>query len=243
MTVYEPAPMFTVGEKRLLLLLAKLLVESLDKGGLGSNRPKSAAALSDIEAEELVTLIDGLSESESFSEAAMFVEGLTQPSGNEKELRGIFIKGRDRRGRSGAMDWTRWYEFLSRLGRNTGHTPSIEPMPIEYFQRMEVKLLASAGVPSEARNAVIQLIKRERNHVEAARSGRRAIPSGTIRQVITGLCPGSVRKEMPMHVSATRIAAGLTIIADTSVLFTTRDWGVAGTLSTMAGALPAMAVG
>lgn len=237
MAVYEPAPTFTVGEKRLLLLLARLLVESLDSGGLGSNRPKSAAALSDIEAEELVTLIDGLSQSTSFSEAAIFVEGLTQPSVNEKELRGTFIKGRNRRGNVGTMDWLRWHEFLSRLGRSD-RNPSIEPMSIQHFQRMEAKLLDSAGVPYRARNSVIQLINNERNRLEAVRSGRRAIPSGTIRQVIMSLCPASTREKMPMHVSSIRIAAGLTIIADVSVLFTTRDWGVAGTLSTMAGALP-----
>jgi hypothetical protein len=141
------------------------------------------------------------------------------------------------------MDWLRWHEFLSRLGRSTNRSRYIKPMTAQYFERMEAKLLDEAGMPYGARNAVLQLIKSERSRLEAARNGHRVIPYGTIRQVIMGICPRGPREKKSMHVSTTQIAAGLTIIADTSVLFTTRDWGVAGTLSTMAGGLAGVVTG
>ena len=40
-----------------------------------------------------------------------------------------------------------------------------------------------------------------------------------------------------LRVSRERLVGTATIVSDLSVMFTTRDWSVAGTLSTMAGAL------
>lgn len=80
--------------------------------------------------------------------------------------------------------------------------------------------------------------------METLRAGNRSFAKGVVRDAIEiplrtlRKVHGKVKDQ---EMSATRIAAALTVVSNSSVLFTTRDWSVAGTLSTMAGALAAAA--
>jgi hypothetical protein len=114
-------------------------------------------------------------------------------------------------------------------------------MTFDHFLTLEDELLRDLNLSSDARMLILRLIKTRKQAIEEIRNGKRRIPRGTL----TGI-PQRMQREITTNfnspvgvppMSTAKIAGLATVIADVSILFTTRDWGVAGTMSTIAGGL------
>src|SRR5690242_14441212 len=117
MSLYPPAPTLSATEKRLLDLMAQLLLEQMEPDERGSNRSTGTVVLTEHEADELVSRLTELVESRAFLEATSFVEGVTLPEPREMQrAREIYLSALKRGGRSRILASRRWSEFLIRLG-------------------------------------------------------------------------------------------------------------------------------
>lgn len=243
MALYRPKPIYSKSDKRLLVLIAKLLLERLDSDAAASNLASEMVALTDKEAEELVGLIEKLIKSREFQEACYFVEGVTLPeSPEEGRLREIYLSARKRRGRSRAVASIQWEDFQARLGiihQRPWYRRSL-PMSYDYFLRMEKRLFIDLNLHPRVIELMMRVISNQAAEIEKIKSGERAIRHGTVRPLVAD--PIFRWREQrfesqDLKISTNRIVAAATIVADVSVLFTTRDWSVAGTLSMIASVL------
>ena len=245
MALYPPAPFFSEADKKLLVLMAKLLLERMDSGATGSNLPADMVTLTDTdrEADELVDRLEKLVNSREFIEACYFVQGLTlAETQDESQLREIYLSARKRRGRTRARASTHWAEFQARLGlvkRLTFRTRTA-PMGFEYFLKMERRLLSASGLHPRVIELIMRLVGNQASQVEKIRSGQRSLEHGTVKPLVADPIHRWREQRLQsrdLQVSTRSIAAAITIVADIAVLFTTRDWSATGTLSTMAAAL------
>lgn len=245
MAIYSPHPDLTENDKRLLSLMAKLLLEQLDAPAQGSNLPPGMITLTDKEAEELMMRLEQLVNSREFLEKSYFTESLTQKAERERaNAREIYLSARVRFGRSRVLASRQWLEFQMRLGTNTSATwfTPVRPMNHEHFMKMERKLLGAAGLHPRVVELLLKLIDSQRGELEQLRFGQKSLELGSIKRLVITPFKRWWEQSKPLHdrqISTTRIAAAMTVVADMSVMLTTRDWGVAGTLSTMAGATAA----
>src|SRR5262245_62738231 len=99
MAIYPPTPKLSSNEKRLLALMARLLLEKLDRLPSQSNLSGDQIALTDAEAEELLQLLDQLVSSSEFTRACFFVEELSLHQTNFRPLREIYLSARKQLGR------------------------------------------------------------------------------------------------------------------------------------------------
>lgn len=249
MPMYQPEVILSSTEKEILRLLAHLISQSTSPN---KNLPPDGFVLTNSEAERLLELLEEFSTSRKFLESAFFVENLSKGAKRpDDQLREIYLSWRKRHGRSRALASAHWREFLNRLGLEryrggylAGTTEiRAEEMHYRYFREMERLLLSQPGVSSRVRNLVLSVIDRYQADVEAARRGEIPLPDGSVSKlplkIMDAIRYDRSAKVQSGHISAAKIAGLMTIVTDTSVLFTTRDWGVAGTMSTMAGALAA----
>jgi hypothetical protein len=224
------------------MLLGQLLLETkLGKEATSSNIRYRSVPLSDSEANELYSRIEQLVDSREFLEATHFVETLTLPDRNEEKVaREIYLASRQRRGRSRIQASSRWLEFRTRLGLPGPNLISgrhVAPMSFDHFQAMEKRLLDASGVPQEVVAEAFHLIKSRQTDVDEIRTGHRPIQHGTLRRVLLQPFLRWGSKASPTverEVTVEQVSAAMLLVADASVLFTTRDWGVTGTISTMA---------
>ena len=251
MAITDPEVRLSSHDLRLLILLARLVVPLT--GSDNSNVGDAAIALTQSEALELADLLEQFTSSKRFIESAYFVEEVSKPGAlNSGAAREIYLSWRARYGRTRAMASTHWREFIARLGIDrvpsgyfAGTSPlETRPMDMNHFLKMETLLLEANEISPRIRALVLQFVSQQLQSVQAVRDGRQELRSDSVRDI-----PNSVLTEIRTQrayeeggrISATRVTATMTLIADMSVMFTTRDWGVAGTLSTMAGALGATA--
>ena len=82
--------------------------------------------------------------------------------------------------------------------------------------------------------------------VERARQGEMPLPKGSVSRLPNAIAEsieaGSINRLDTPSFSAHQAAGLMTVISDVSMLFTTRDWGVAGTISTVAGGFAAATI-
>jgi hypothetical protein len=245
MTLYPPTPVYSDADKRLLVLLSKLLLECIDSDAAGSNLPSGMVALTEKEADELVSSLEKLVNSREFMETCYFVEGLTLPEAmQDPRIREIYLSRRKQRGRTRLMASTHWAEFLVRLGlgRYAAWGVRASPMDFEYFQRMEQRMLSASGLHPKVIELVMDVIHSQTTRLQEIRSGERLLKHGTVKPLVADPIfrwRASRQGPQDLQISRKSVVAAITIVADASVLFTTRDWSVAGTLSTMAGTLAA----
>lgn len=245
MALTPPTPFFTASDRRLILLLERLLLEGLRSDRLGSNLPSDIVALTIQEAKELADSLEDLANSSDFIEACYFIEGLTLSEEEKNQrIREIFLSARKRRGRTRAMASMHWSEFLTRLGleENAQWRTRPKPMDMKYFYRMEEALFSSMGLHKMTSDFLLPIIKAQESGVEESRKGKNPVSHGTIRPLVADPSFRITERRSPRNknrISKRQIAASIIVITNISVLFTTRDWSVTGTLSTIAGALAA----
>jgi hypothetical protein len=248
MTIYDPTPKFSEADKRLLALLGKLLLEKVERGQGSSNLSTISIALTDREAEELLSRIKQLLSAREFMEAAHFVEALTLPGqAEEAHARELYLSNRKRRGRSRVLASAHWLEFKTRLGLSSptlvyGHR--ITPMSLDQFQDKERRLLLESGVHQEVVTLVMDILRSNLEETERIRTGNRPLRHGVLRHILFDPYQRWITarsSHLDREVSVSQVSAAMLLVADISVLFTTRDWGVAGTISTMASSAIALA--
>lgn len=234
-------------DKELLLLLGGLISDPI--GLEAGNHSYEEVPLSNAEAARLIELLEELLSSKKFLESCHFVEGLSR--GREADiatLRDIFNYWRGRTGRNKSMSWLHFNEFLRRYNseidpERSRHLPRLREMSFSYFMRMERILLAAAPLSPRVRALTLSVVKKFEADIELARRGLKPLPNGVIkaqpRVLLEGLRVSNLSVVGMPTFAATQIVGIVTLVADTSVLFTTRDWGVAGTFSTIAGAMAA----
>ncbi len=241
MSHIQPDPIFNTAEKRLIMLLGQLLFDSLGDAHALSNRPPNHVLLSSEEANEVLEDVKHYVNSRTFLEQAYFTEASLQGDFNDR-AREIFLSGRTKRGRTRTMAAKQWDEFQRRLG--FGGTPyyrkSVSPMPFSLFQKMERKLLLKAGIKAPIVDVVMSEISRQEENISRIRAQQHSVRYGAIKHAAENILEGlrsTVSSMSVQSISKHQAAGAITLIADSAVMFTTRDWSVAGTLSTMAGAL------
>ncbi|WP_156894057.1 hypothetical protein [Erythrobacter cryptus] len=222
-----------------------------EEQGWTANRGDGFAELSDSEARRLVELLEEFISSKRTQEAAFLLEQIfSGVSGDLKRAREVYLKGRVERGRTRAVASVQWNEFLMRLGVYPStqaehiywHRASVNPMPLDYFLRMETRLVEATGIHPRVRSLILSYVRLSFSGLSRVLSGEETLNAGQVLRK-----PKEIRDELTFGfkhpvgqktLSVNKIAGVMTIVMDMSVLYTTRDWSVAGLMSTIAGALP-----
>lgn len=248
MAIYAPTPTFSKTDRRLLALLAKLLLENHGTDARISNLAHGMALLSEAEAAELADLLERFLASKETREAQYFVEGLTSPSfQNDAALREIYLSRRKRNGRTRSVASMHWSNFLVRLGIEEpmrrayiSRLSSGVPMELDHFLQMEKRLLDAAGLNPRVTELALRVVRSQTPRLGEVRTGEATLDHGAIERLLAIPLQRDITKHV-REISSRRIVYIVILVADFSVLFTTRDWSVAGTLSTIAGALAGIA--
>lgn len=240
MSITPPKPQLTDNEKKLILLLSKLLSEN-NNCRIGSNQAEGYVTLSDGEVLDLVEMVDKFISSRNFIESSFFVEELSLGD-PEDRCRKIFL---DRRRRARIMSSAQWLDFQARLGVIPSAKPyrNTDKMSEEYFRKLESKLLLYCGVNPKLVENIDNLIASHQEAIESLREAKTHIRRGYIKEIIFRPIQSmkikieeSARRVADRTIPASKLIGAITVVSDMSVIFTTRDWGVAGTISTLAGA-------
>lgn len=252
MTIQKPSPGLNRDTQRLLELLDELLSHADIVDHVG-NRSANTVLLSDKEGSELALLFDRLLESRDFIETLYFVDqlyGRSEPDLNA--LKTIFVAASKRKGRPVNIQSTlKWQQFMIRLGVKLPMWPNhnIRPMPFDYFLRMERQLLEYLRLNDHTCQIMMKIVERGRERQEQIRKfnfdeirgerlDRLYEPQSSllarVRKRAREIFSDTIRRD----VSAEQLGGLAIIVSNSAVMFTTRDWGVAGTISTMSGAVP-----
>lgn len=240
MPIYTPQPALSPTEKQILRILAEALIE-IPGDWRASNLPSGQVPLSDQSAAKLLILLEEYVASQKFRERTEFIE-LLGSDGSSKRAREIYLRGRSEAGRTRVAASWQWGDFQLRLGigHDIARGSTANYMDFAHFLRMEERLLAELQLHPRVKALVIQMVVDRRSEVEAVRNGRMKIQQGSVRDV-----PRPIIVELKQTkpdgghmLPLGKVVALATLTADLSVMFTTRDWGVAGTLSAMAAAAP-----
>jgi hypothetical protein len=247
--IYNPEPFLTVDDRRLLSLLGQLVLQS-EGVKLPSNKAADAIELSDREAAELLDLLEKFVESRRAVETSYLLEEMFSGRAfDSRNLRDIYLSWRRFHGKSRALATDQWEMLLSRMGVPTrlyGDTPwyrnDAQPMDLDYFLKMERRLAASTGISPRVQYLIVAYVRLQFPYIEQVREGILLLDKGQIlrkpKQIIDQIRQGLFSRVGTKPVTTTKLAATMTIVMDSAVLYTTRDWSVAGFFSTIAGAAP-----
>ena len=245
LAIYDPTPLLDAKRRRLLFLLSKLLEDSLDDPDPSGNKPPHSVTLIESERLELLRLAIDLASDRSFIIAAAFVDGLSgRASLTDDQLREIYLSERKKRGRARALASMHWADFLTRLGRPNAPVYGLKMttrMSFEHFRKMEERLFESLGFSRLVVDYLLRRISEAKSIVETARTPQgepstRGHPA--LKDAVNALSriEEKLRDKLEGHtLSAAQVASITTILSNLSVLFTTRDWSVAGFMSVIAG--------
>lgn len=242
MTIQGPSVVFSENDKRLMQLLAQLLADC--ETPASTNAPRGTSPLSDAEALELAKRVESALESQEFWQASRLIETIS--GGDREAAREVYLSGRARHGFSRIMSSSHYNSFLARLGFEASvHRPFAYEMEYEHFVRMEAKLFGRLGVNPDVVKLLERFLWSRAGAVDLARKGKNRIEDGLIIKALKSIRP---ERDAGGHVvggvwTANRIAGALTLFANMTVMFTTRDWSVTGTMSTMAGSIGLLAKG
>lgn len=229
----------------MLKLLGRLILRGVEEHGEDAAGDVEVP-LTDEEAAELLKLIDYLLQSKEFLERSYFVEMISQrPPQSELPPRSIYFRMRAERGGSQLHAVSHWNQFCLRFGIKTKSSmaDAVEPMDYRQFLRMEEKLAEHFGLDERVARLWMRFLAEVEPKVSRVRTNAGpGVSSRQIRGVFSDAAKSirDNRRSYPQNGSLqnqNRLVGMFTLIADGAVMFTTRDWGVAGTISTMAGAL------
>lgn len=237
MAISSIKPQFTETDRYFLELIGSLILESENPCCSLPNSSCCNIPISDNEADIICELISDYQNNYMFSRKLKFIESLSDPS-REFDAEKIYFEELKRQGRGTIHRSNKWGDFLRRFGRPTITSPYTKRMSLAKFKEMERTLFEASGMHPVVVDLLIQQISLAELEIEAVRDGRFLFHKGEILEQILKLKDDLQAKPHPLRSISAAKASGLaTLIADCGVLFTSRDWGVAGTISTMAGAL------
>lgn len=240
MAIYEPKVFLTKDDKRLLRVIAALLLEDLEKENKNNNVPDDCVELSDEQASELLGLLKKLSENRDFIRAEDFLDKINNLHvENEKEARSVYIAIKADRERNAVLNPHAWYELKSRLGI-TPHTfkrKKVFPMEDTHFLEMERRLFQRLGFKPKVVSFLMNLGEKEIEALDylrhrdrgARKSGR---PEALNKKRLKQIEKQVEKNQLILKIDLSSIAF---VVSNSAVLFTTRDWTAAGVFSMMIG--------
>ncbi|NQU69198.1 MAG: hypothetical protein HQ514_01545, partial [Rhodospirillales bacterium] len=224
MAIYKPEPHLLPEDARLLKLIAELILYQTD-GDLPSNLVGDKKPLSDRQSKDLLELLESLYDRKDFRENMLFIEGVFDDSSpDERSYREIYLSRRKKLGHSRAMASMHWADFRYRLGKvNRQHWGSnVTPMEFRHFERMERRLFRELGINPRVSDLLMQMIEAQRIQIEQARNTTTHESKGLLQNVFKSTV-SNLKKYPDSTMSVNRLSAIMTIVANTSVLYTTRD--------------------
>jgi len=243
-----PSPKLSETDKALLLLLSKILIENVE--GISENLDQSQVVLTDEQAEKLCGLLEQLMQEESFFRRLAFVNQIidTDPLDEKLDLKLVRITGKRPFAAGMGMTSENMRKWRVRLGvapKKSLHDPV--PMTFTHFLKMEEKLLNKMDVnprvsalalqaASQNEGAFLQLLRAINGDPKNSAHVSSVVRLQHLRRKFIEPLSDPHKRELPKE----RVVGLFTVISNTSVLFTTRDWGVAGTISTMCGGFSMM---
>lgn len=238
MTIYAPRPIISQTEKELLVLLAKLVLEE-NRQSYDGNVGSDCVVVSDLKALELCNLLTEYVGSHSFMRGATFAEMVADGRlADDTKAREIYLKARKDRGRTRVLASRQWADFRARLGlRVSAYESHVRPMDSLHFVEMEARLVRALDVHPALARLIEDLVVRRTDLFERFEKRDQILKQGQIRRDVLKLLSRLRSSSGGIDISKTQMVGMATIVADTTVMFSTRDWGVAGTLSTIAGGL------
>ncbi|WP_143255471.1 MULTISPECIES: hypothetical protein [Brevundimonas] len=238
MAIYAPQPAITRLESDLLILLAKIVLDensvSYD-GNVGSDR----LVLSDERARELCDLLTEYIGSRAFVRGTTFVEMMFDGRlDHDHDAREIYLSSRKDMGRTRVLASRQWADFKARIGLEASpYEARVRPMDSSQFIEMEKRLLRKLAVHPALEKLIESLVIDRIEIFDKIEKREKIFVPGQIRGAavkfvsqLQGACGG-------VDISKTQVVGIATVVSDATVMFSTRDWGVAGTLSTIAGGL------
>lgn len=250
MRIRPPVLQLSAEDERLLALLDQLLSHSYPVGNC-RNQDSNTVVLSDKEAAELSRHFERLLGSREFLESIYFVDQIFGRSkSHRQDLKSLFTTASKRKGRAAnVLSTLKWHQFLMRLGLLRPNWPNDpQPMSFDHFLNMEQRLFKQLGlrartceqlldVGSNGRERHEQLTKFDFTSIHGERLDRAhepaTLPFHRVKERVR-VFADTIRRD----VTSQQLAAWTTIVVDSSVMFTTRDWSVTSTISQMCGAIP-----
>jgi len=172
-----------------------------------------------------------------FKNKTEFIEKIySLESAHEKDCNAIYKFERRKNKKSSQMSSAKWSDLKRRLGINSfGIGDNPQSMSFEHFIKMESKLFKSLDLHPAVRNLVLKLIQNERDRIVELRKRQVSLRPGTASSPMTSIIITIERelteKRNRIHLPTLNLASCLTLIADTGVMFTSRDWTTTGTIS------------
>lgn len=242
MAIFAPDGTYSRNDIRLIELLERHLSEIPD-GTLPTNRPQ-ATHLSEREIDALIGLLEQKLEDREFRLASALIDAVS--SRTYGDIRELYLSGRTRRDRTRALASKQYADFLARLGLPSAPAnwyPSADRMSFEHFLRMERRAFAELGISPRVTELALRFVALQTKDVEGVRDGDVRLSSNFLVAAIEMTKSGlAALKRLPDNLAdGQQLAGALTVIVNVGLLYTTRDWSVTGTLSTIAGGLGAMA--
>lgn len=235
MRIVRPQPTLSDTDKALLELIAQLVLSFPDASS-DTNVVARSIPLSDSEARELCDLLTQLLAHPDFVKGVGFVELMADPTTSTSDrAREAYLSGRTRAGKLRVMASRQWAEFQARLGlRHATSAPPSFAMSTEQFHEMERRLLEDLRVHPALSRQIRLLIYGQSPEMDRLRMGAPVLKMGQILTSVRRLTD-DLKAMGSTCIPRTQLVGIATVVVDTSVLFTTRDWSVAGTLSAIAG--------
>lgn len=223
--------------------MAELLLEFC--GTPGGNAPAGHVLLSEQDARQLLELMESLLEDERFIRRLQYVKTMLETSGHELELERKLVRLTGKRPIAAGIGMTaeNMRKRRVRIGvlrQSRERDPS--PVTFQHFLKMEELLYNDLGVGPAVSELLLRVAVQNEVAlmalVRAVHDEKRVHPPsslslGAIKRAFVSRLREAHSKEMP----ANKLIGLTTLVANGSVLFTTRDWDAIGVLSQLGAAL------
>lgn len=238
MKIVQPNVQLSKVDRQLIVFISRIILEAAD-GNYGENFPKDSVMLSEADAETLLVLLTELLDRKEFHEKMAFVSSVGFFHDDNDKWRKLYFQ---KSGKAPIHSTQKWLEFRQRLGHQVeayirGRAPKY--MEFDYFMQMEKGLFDAIGLSPRVSDVLTKFVYLQRSEVEAIRVDKR----GGVNLITKGFRPimrclqNKYIAKGGIAISSQKLCGIATVVANTGVYFSTRDWGVAGTISTMAGGL------
>lgn len=222
-------------EKALIKLIDKLLANDKQAQNWNRNYPNDQIPLSKVELKLLVPLLINLLESKEFAEKTYFVDNILNSDADN--LKEIYLSIRKRYGRARISGSYRWDEFQQRLGTKRSSYPSIKcpPMSREMFLELERLIFLNVNTSDPVLKEIILDLSGQWESFKQETYSKKKIHASTIIPNLLDKIQVSNAPESSLCLDKYNLKAALTLLANVGFMFTTRDLGVAGTISSITG--------
>lgn len=223
-------------ERQLIKLLIKLLQKINKNNNANLNYSNDEIPLSDLETVLLIKLLTDYNETKETIQRAYFIRNILNSNEDNQNLREIYLTIREKYGRPRMVPAVRWAEYRKRLGLSS-HNPTkrkIRTMPRDHFLQLEEKLFMNLDFPPEIINNLMYYITEEWHKFESFRKRDNSLFNKKNKTIILSILDKIQVSNEPIKepfLSKINLSSLVTLIANGSVMFTTRDWSITGTIS------------